>query len=93
MLNEAIDMLNKSASIKVGSIEQVMSGLVKSDHFAIASIEHASTLAEHTELVQLKTNKDLSHEQLVIQTSQQAAVGEHIDHLLSLIKKASTTIT
>ena len=66
MLNEAIDMLNKSASIKVGSIEQVMSGLVKSDHFAIASIEHASTLAEHTELVQLKTNKDLSHEQLVI---------------------------
>ena len=81
MLNEAIDMLNKSASIKVGSIEQVMSGLVKSDHFAIARIEH------------LKTNKDLSHEQLVIQTSQQAAVGEHIDHLLSLIKKASTTIT
>tara|TARA_B100000508_G_scaffold26595_1_gene19435 strand:- start:7984 stop:8868 length:885 start_codon:yes stop_codon:yes gene_type:complete len=93
MLNEAIDMLNKSASIKVGSIEQVMSGLVKSDHFAIASIEHASTLAEHTELVQLKTNKDLSHEQLVIQTSQQAAVSEHIDHLLSLIKKASMTIT
>jgi DNA-binding transcriptional LysR family regulator len=92
MLNEAIDSLNKSSSIKVGSIDQVMMGLAKSNHFAIASIEHANTVAEHSELVQLKTNKDLSHEQLVIQTSQQTAVGEHVEHLLSLIKKAATAI-
>ncbi|GAA59208.1 hypothetical protein P20652_1067 [Pseudoalteromonas sp. BSi20652] len=92
MLNEAIDSLNKSSSIKVGNIEQVMAGLVKSNHFAIASIEHANTVAEHFELVQLKTNKDLSHEQLIIQTSQQTAVSEHVEHLLSLIKKAATAI-
>ncbi|AQQ00400.1 MULTISPECIES: LysR family transcriptional regulator [Pseudoalteromonas] len=93
MLNEAIDSLNKSSSIKVGNIDQVMVGLAKSDHFAIASIEHANTVAEHSELVQLKTNKDVSHEQLVVQTSQKTAVGEHVEHLLSLIKKAATAIT
>jgi hypothetical protein len=92
MLNEAVDSLNKSSSIKVGSIDQVMAGLAKSEHFAIASIEHANTVAENINLIQLKTNKDLSHEQLVVQTSQQTAVTEHIEHLLSLIKKAATTI-
>jgi DNA-binding transcriptional LysR family regulator len=89
MLNEAIDSLNKSTSIKVGSIDQVMNGLIKSEHFAIASIEHANSVAEHTDLVQLKTSKNLAHEQLIVQTSQQSAVGEHVDHLLSLIKKAA----
>jgi len=63
-------------------------GVVKSDHFAIASIEHANTIAENSELVQLKTNKDLNHEQLVVQTSQQTSITEHVEHLLSLIKKA-----
>ncbi|KDC49861.1 MULTISPECIES: LysR family transcriptional regulator [Pseudoalteromonas] len=92
MLNEAIDSLNKSSSIKVGSIEQVIAGLEKSDHFAIASIEHTNAVAEHSELIQLKTNKSLSHEQLVVQTNKQTAVNEHIDQLLSLIKKAATTI-
>ncbi|MBQ4799633.1 LysR family transcriptional regulator [Pseudoalteromonas sp. MMG006] len=93
MLNESIDSLNKSSSIKVGSIEQVIAGVVKSNHFAIASIEHANTIAEHSNLVQLKTNKDLSHEQLVVQTSQQTAISEHVEHLLSLIKKAGTTFS
>lgn len=92
MLNEAIDSLNKSSTIKMGSIEQVISGIIKSDSFAIASIEHANTVAEHTDLVQLKTNKDLSHEQLIVQTNQQTTVTEHLAHLLSLIKKAATTL-
>lgn len=92
MLNEAIDALNKSSSIKMGSIDQVITGVIKSDSFAVASIEHANTVSEHPELVQLKTNKDLSHEQLIVQTNQHAAVSEHLSHLLSLIKKAATTI-
>ncbi|MBQ4834010.1 LysR family transcriptional regulator [Pseudoalteromonas sp. MMG010] len=89
MLNEAIDSLNKSASIKVGSIDQVMTGLIKSDHFAIASIEHANSVSEHTDLVQLKTSEGLGNEQLIVQTSQQVSSGEHINHLLSLIKKTA----
>jgi len=89
MLNEVIDSLNKVSTIKVGSIEQVMAGLEKSDHFAIAGIEHTSSVAENHNLIQLKTNNDISHEQLVVQTSQQIEAGEHVDHLLSLIKKVS----
>ncbi|MGS0534695.1 LysR family transcriptional regulator [Pseudoalteromonas sp. SaAl2] len=92
MLNEAIDGLNKASSIKVGSIEQVMDGLCKSNHFAIASIEHANTVAEHSELVQLKTNKDLAHEQLIVQTSQQVSPGDHINQLLSLIEKTALSV-
>jgi DNA-binding transcriptional LysR family regulator len=92
MLNEAIDSLNKASSIKVGSIEQVMAGLEKSDHFAIAGIEHTNTIAENSQLVQLKTNKDISHEQLIVQTSQQIEVGEHVEHLLSLIKNMAISI-
>ncbi|OUS70149.1 LysR family transcriptional regulator [Pseudoalteromonas sp. A601] len=93
MLNEAIDGLNKASSIKVGSIEQVMDGLCKSNHFAIASIEHANTVAEHSDLVQLKTNKDLAHEQLIVQTSQQVSPGEHINQLLSLIEKTALSVS
>ncbi|WP_372760206.1 LysR family transcriptional regulator [Pseudoalteromonas sp.] len=93
MLNEAIDGLNKSSSIKVGSIEQVMAGLEKSDHFAIAGIEHSNTINENSNLIQLKTNKDLSREQLIVQTSQKIEVGEHVEHLLSLIKKLATTVS
>ena len=92
MLNEAIDGLNKSSSIKVGSIEQVMAGLEKSNHFAIAGIEHTNAIAENSNLIQLKTNKDLSREQLIVQTSQKIEVGEHIEHLLSLIKKMAMTV-
>lgn len=92
MLNEAIDGLNKSSSIKVGSIEQVMAGLEKSDHFAIAGIEHTNAIAENSNLIQLKTNKDLSREQLIVKTSQKIEVGEHIEHLLSLIKKMAMTV-
>lgn len=93
MLNEAIEGLNKASSIKVGSIEQVMDGLCKSNHFAITSIEHASTLAEHPDLVQLKTNKDLAREQLVVQTSQQITPGDHINQLLSLIENTALSIS
>lgn len=89
MLNEAIDGMNKAASIKVGSIDQVMDGLCKSNHFAIASIEHANTVAENNDLVQLKTNKDLAHEQLIVQTSQQVTPGDHVNQLLSLIEKTA----
>lgn len=92
MLNEAIDSLNKTSSIKVGSIEQVMDGLCKSNHFAIASIEHANAVAEHGELVQLKTNKDLAHQQLIVKASQQVATGEHVKHLLSLIEKTALSL-
>ena len=70
-----------------------MAGVVKSDHFAIASIEHANAIAENSELVQLKTNKDLNHEQLVVQTSQQTSITEHVEHLLSLIKKAGAAFS
>ena len=92
MLNEAIEALNKASSIKVGSIEQVMDGLNNSNHFAIASIEHANAIAEHGELVQLKTNKDLGHEQLIVKASQQVATGEHVKQLLSLIKKTALSL-
>lgn len=63
--------------------------LKKSDHFAIAGIEHTSSVAENQNLIQLKTNNDISHEQLIVQTSQQIEAGEHVDHLLSLINKVS----
>jgi len=89
MLNEAISALNKSSSIKVGNIEQVMAGLIKSDHFAIASIEHTNVIAEHPELIQLKTNKNIDSEQLIIKTNQQSSASEHVKHLLSLIKSAA----
>ena len=93
MLNEAIEGLNKTPSIKVGSIEQVMDGLCKSNHFAIASIEHANTIAEHTGLVQLKTNKDLTQEQLIVKTSHHVPQGDHVNQLLSLIKKTALSIS
>jgi len=92
MLNEAVDSLNKTSSIKVGSIEQVMDGLCKSNHVAICSIEHASSVAENSNLLQLKTNKNLSHEQLIVQTSQQVAAGDPINQLLSLIEKTALSI-
>ena len=92
MLNEAVDSLNKSSSIKVGSIEQVMEGLCKSNHVAISSIEHASSVAENSNLLQLKTNKSLAHEQLIVQTSQHVAAGEPINQLLSLIEKTALSI-
>ncbi|CAM3741037.1 MULTISPECIES: LysR family transcriptional regulator [Pseudoalteromonas] len=74
MLNEAVDSLNKTSSIKVGSIE------------------HASSVSENSNLVQLKTNKNLAHEQLIVQTSQQVAVGDPINQLLSLIEKTALSI-
>jgi hypothetical protein len=46
-------------------------------------------VAENQNLIQLKTNNDISHEQLIVQTSQQIEAGEHVDHLLSLINKVS----
>ncbi|MBB1341768.1 LysR family transcriptional regulator [Pseudoalteromonas sp. SR45-6] len=92
MLNEAVDGLNKTSSIKVGSIEQVMDGLCKSNHVAISSIEHASSVAENNNLLQLKTNKNLAHEQLIVQTSQQVTADDPINQLLSLIEKTALSI-
>ncbi|NMM41178.1 LysR family transcriptional regulator [Pseudoalteromonas arctica] len=92
MLNEAVDSLNKSSSIKVGSIDQVMEGLCKSNHVAISSIEHASSVAENNNLLQLKTNKNLAHEQLIVQTSQQVTADDPINQLLSLIEKTALSI-
>ena len=89
MLNEAVDSFNKSSSIKVGSIEQVMDGLKKSDHIAIASIEHANSVSSDSELLLLKTNKGIAHEQLVIQTNEQVNENSHISHLLDLIEKTA----
>lgn len=86
MLNDVINAFNKASTIKVGSIDQVIAGLEKSEHFAIAGIEHAATIIQNSNLVQLKTNNDLNQEQLVVQTSQQIEAGEHVEHLLSLIK-------
>ncbi len=82
MLNEAIDSFNKSTSVKVGSIEQVMEGLKKSNHIAIASIEHANSVSSDPELLVLKTNKGIAHEQLVIQTNQQINENSHVSYLL-----------
>ena len=92
MLNEAIDSLNKSSSIKVGSIEQVMDGLCKSNHVAISSIEHASTVAENSNLLQLKINKNVAHEQLIVQKSQQVTTDAHVNKLLSLIEKTALSV-
>ncbi|WP_404341147.1 LysR family transcriptional regulator [Pseudoalteromonas mariniglutinosa] len=92
MLNDAVESLNKATSIKVGSIEQVMDNLCKSNYLAIASIEHTSRVLGNTELVQLKTNKEVSHEQLIVQTKAQIEANSHINHLLSLIEKTALTI-
>ncbi|TMN84447.1 LysR family transcriptional regulator, partial [Pseudoalteromonas phenolica] len=71
MLNEAVDSLNKSTSVKIGNIEQVIDGLKNSNSFAIASIEHSKTIAQDPNLVFLKTNKALDREQLIVQTNHQ----------------------
>jgi DNA-binding transcriptional LysR family regulator len=69
MLNEAVEGLNKSPSLKMGNIEQVIDGLKSTNHFAIASIEHSKVIAKDPELVLLKTNKSIETEQLVVQTN------------------------
>ena len=89
MLNDAIESFDKTSSIKVGSIEQVMDGLKKSNHIAIASIEHTNIVSSDPELLLLKTNKGIAHEQLVIQTNQQINENSHVSHLLDLIEKTA----
>ena len=69
-----------------------MDGLCKSNHVAISSIEHASSVAENNNLLQLKTNKNLAHEQLIVQTSQQVTADDPINQLLSLIEKTALSI-
>ena len=86
MLNEAVDALNKSTSVKIGSIEQVINGLKSSNSFAIASIEHAKKIAQDSDLVLLKTNKALDKEQLIVQTNHHVDGHSHINHLLELIE-------
>ncbi|MEL7307368.1 MAG: LysR family transcriptional regulator [Pseudomonadota bacterium] len=85
----AIESFDKTSSIKVGSIEQVMDGLKKSNHIAIASIEHTNIVSSDPELLLLKTNKGIAHEQLVIQTNQQINENSHVSHLLDLIEKTA----
>lgn len=92
MLNEAIDSFNKAASVKVGSIDQVMAGLCNSNHFAIASIEHASKVSQHPDLMLLKTNKGIAQEQLIVQTNHQNDDNAAVSHLLSLIEKTALSI-
>lgn len=89
MLNEAIDSLNKASSVKIGNIEQVIQGLKTSPSFAIASIEHAKTIAQDPNLVVLKTNKALEQEQLVVQTNHNLGSSSYISHLLSLIEQTA----
>ncbi|MBQ4813542.1 LysR family transcriptional regulator [Pseudoalteromonas luteoviolacea] len=89
MLNEAVEGLNKSTSVKIGNISQVIDGLKCSQSFAIASIEHSKTIAQDPELALLKTNKDDSHEQLVINTNHQISGNSHVSSLLKLIEKTA----
>ncbi|TMO59571.1 LysR family transcriptional regulator [Pseudoalteromonas aurantia] len=89
MLNEAVEGLNKSTSMKIGNIDQVIDGLKNSNHFAIASIEHSKTIAQDPNLVLLKTNKDVDHEQLVVQTNHHVNSDSHIKHLLELIEQTA----
>ncbi|CCQ09488.1 Transcriptional regulator, LysR family [Pseudoalteromonas luteoviolacea B = ATCC 29581] len=89
MLNEVVDNLNKATSIKIGNIEQVIQGLKSSSSFAIASIEHAKTVAQDADLVMLKTNKAMEQEQLVVQTNRNLGASNYITHLLSLIEKTA----
>ncbi|CAH9059344.1 HTH-type transcriptional regulator HdfR [Pseudoalteromonas holothuriae] len=89
MLNEAVEGLNKSSSMKIGNIDQVIEGLKQSSHFAIASIEHANTIAQDPNLVILRTNKDINHEQLVVQTNHHVSRDSHITHLLGLIETSA----
>ncbi|AUJ71143.1 MULTISPECIES: LysR family transcriptional regulator [Pseudoalteromonas] len=91
MLNEAVDSLNKSTSVKIGNIEQVIDGLKNSNSFAIASIEHSKTIAQDPNLVFLKTNKALDREQLIVQTNHQIGSNAHINHLLELIEDAASS--
>ncbi|WP_419149009.1 LysR family transcriptional regulator [Pseudoalteromonas 'SMAR'] len=86
MLNEAVDALNKSTSVKIGSIDQVINGLKSSNSFAIASIEHSKQIAQDSDLVLLKTNKALDKEQLIVQTNHHIDGHSHINHLLELIE-------
>ncbi|PCK31537.1 LysR family transcriptional regulator [Pseudoalteromonas piscicida] len=90
MLNEAVESLNKSTGVKIGSIEQVIAGLKNSNSFAIASIEHSKTIAQDPDLVLLKTNKALDREQLIVQTNHQVGSNAHINHLLELIEGAAS---
>ncbi|MCF2907455.1 LysR family transcriptional regulator [Pseudoalteromonas sp. DL2-H2.2] len=89
MLNEAVEGLNKSTNVKIGNISQVIDGLKNSQSFAIASIEHSKVIAQDPDLILLKTNKDASHEQIVVQTSHQLGSGSHVSNLLSLIEQTA----
>ncbi|GEK11070.1 LysR family transcriptional regulator [Pseudoalteromonas sp. McH1-7] len=91
MLNEAVESLNKSTGVKIGSIEQVIAGLKTSNSFAIASIEHSKSIAQDPNLVLLKTNKALDREQLIVQTNHQIGTNDHINHLLELIEDAASS--
>jgi DNA-binding transcriptional LysR family regulator len=88
MLNEAVEGLNKSPSLKMGNIEQVIDGLKSTNHFAIASIEHSKVIGKDPELVLLKTNKSIETEQLVVQTNGTVEKDSHLSHLLNLIDQA-----
>ncbi|WP_440055380.1 LysR family transcriptional regulator [Pseudoalteromonas sp. T1lg65] len=91
MLNEVVDSLNKTTSVKIGNIEQVIEGLKNTSSFAIASIEHSKTIAQDPSLVLLKTNKAMDQEQVVVQTNHQIGSDPHISELLAMIEQTASS--
>ncbi|TMN93546.1 LysR family transcriptional regulator [Pseudoalteromonas phenolica] len=87
MLNETADSFNKATSMKVGNINEVLSNIKNSELFAIAGIEHSKLVAQESDIVLIKTNKDIPTEQVLVRTNHTLSEDANIKELVSLIEQ------
>jgi len=87
MVNETADSFNKATSMRVGNINEVLSNIKNSDLFAIAGIEHSKLVAQDSDVVMIKTNKDLPTEQVLVRTNHTLSEDANIKELVNLIEK------
>lgn len=86
MMQEAANSLHKSTGLRVGSLDEVIKSVLNSSSFALASIEHASVLAQHEGLLLLHTNDELTRQHLVIRTRSETKQNTYVVELLNEIK-------
>ena len=87
MLNDTAASFNKATSMKVGNINEVLGNIKNSELFAIAGIEHSKLVAQESDVVLIKTNKDLPTEQVLVRTNHTLSEDANIKELVSLIEQ------
>ncbi|TMP76934.1 LysR family transcriptional regulator, partial [Pseudoalteromonas sp. S983] len=81
------DSFNNATSMKVGNINEVLSNIKNSELFAIAGIEHSKLVAQESDIVLIKTNKDIPTEQVLVRTNHTLSEDANIKELVSLIEQ------